>query len=389
MRIAYLDCASGISGDMLLGAIIDAGVELERIQASIDSLGLPSCRLAVQEAKRAGFRASDLTVEHQPEHAHRHLHHITAMIDRSTLTPRQREMATCVFQRLGEAEAKVHGTTIQKVHFHEVGAVDSIADIVGCCVGIDLLNVDRIVCSPLPTGSGFVQIAHGRCSIPAPATAELLQGIPLSESRIEAELTTPTGAAIVASLVDQFGPLPPLRIEQIGYGAGDRDFPEQPNILRLLVGKSGPERLTDQVVVMETNLDDVSPEIIGYCFDRLLSAGALDVFMAAIQMKKSRPGIKITVLCRPNDASVMEEILFQETSTLGIRQWLADRRVVARETKTVSTPWGPIEGKLARMPSGDERFSPEFEECRAVAVERGVPLHTVMEAAIRAFESTK
>ena len=272
MRIAYLDCASGISGDMTLGALIDAGVDLAAVQAGIDSLGLPSCRLAVAEVKKSGFRALQLTVEHEPEHKHRHLHHITAMIERSTLTPRQRELATRIFRRLAEAEAKVHGTTIEKVHFHEVGAVDSIADIVGSAIAWDLLGVERIVCSPVPTGTGFIEIAHGRCSIPAPATAELLRGVPLADFAVEGELTTPTGAAIVAALVDEFGPLPAMTIERIGYGAGQKDF-THPNLLRLMVGETAPATgqragcapIADAIVLLETNLDDATGESLGYC----------------------------------------------------------------------------------------------------------------------------
>src|SRR3954468_15885169 len=235
MRIAYLDCSSGISGDMTLGALVDAGADLAAIQSSIDSLGLPSCRLVRTEVKKKGFRATQITVEHEPEHKHRHLHHITAMIDGSTLAARQKELAKRIFQKLAEAEAKVHGSTIEKVHFHEVGAVDSIADIVGSAIGFDLLGIERIICSPVPTGRGFVEIAHGRCSIPAPATGELLRNVPLVAIDCEGELTTPTGAAIVAALAEEFGVLPPMTISSIGYGAGQKDF-AQANILRILVG---------------------------------------------------------------------------------------------------------------------------------------------------------
>src|SRR5436190_3193673 len=243
MRIAYLDCASGISGDMTLGALIDAGAELADIQAGIDSLGLPSCRLVRTEVKKKGFRATQITVEHEPEHKHRHLHHIMAMIDGSTLTAHQQELAKRIFQKMAEAEAKVHGTTIEKVHFHEVGAVDSIADIVGSAIGFDLLGIERIACSPIPTGHGFIEIAHGRCSIPAPATGELLQGVPLTALNVEGELTTPTGAAIVASLASEFGQLPSMTVDRIGYGAGQKDFP-QANILRLLVGEVNSSTVT-------------------------------------------------------------------------------------------------------------------------------------------------
>src|SRR3954463_10575862 len=237
MRIAYLDCASGISGDMMLGALVDAGAELAAIQSGIDSLGLPSCRLVRCEVKKQGFRATQITVEHEPEHKHRHLHHITAMIEGGALSERAKTLAKRIFQKLAQAEAKVHGSTIEKVHFHEVGAVDSIADIVGAAIGFHLLGIERIIFSPIPTGRGFVEIAHGRCSIPAPATGELLRGIPLAALDVEGEITTPTGAAIVAALADWFGPLPAMTVDRIGYGAGQKDFPH-PNILRLLIGEA-------------------------------------------------------------------------------------------------------------------------------------------------------
>jgi uncharacterized protein (TIGR00299 family) protein len=387
MKIAYLDCASGISGDMTLAALVDAGVDLAEIQAGIDSLGLTGCRLVANEVKRKGFRATHIVVEHPPEHAHRHLHHITAMIDKSRLTDRQKDLARRIFTRLGEAEAKVHGTTIEKVHFHEVGAVDSIADIVGAAIGWDLLGAERILASPIPTGHGFVTIAHGRCSIPAPATAELLAGIPLAASEVEAELTTPTGAAIVSTLVESFGPVPPMRIERIGCGAGTRELTEQANILRLMVGTAADESAAlEQIWVLETNLDDASGELIGYCTSRLWEAGALDVYSTAIQMKKNRPGIVLSVLCDAVDIERIEAVLFRETTTLGVRRWPASRRKLDRRRHEVTTPWGPIDGVLALLPDHPPTFSPEYETCRRVAEERNVPLRVVIEAAQRAFD---
>jgi uncharacterized protein (TIGR00299 family) protein len=369
--------------------LVDAGVELPAIQAGIDSLGLPDCRLMVEEVKRHGFRATNLTVQHQPEHAHRHLHHITDMIDASALAPRQKEIATRIFTKLGEAEAKVHGTTIRKVHFHEVGAVDSIADIVGTAIGLDLLGCERIACSPIPTGTGYIEIAHGRCSVPAPATAELLRGIPLAPSNVEAELTTPTGAAIVGSIVDEFGPLPAMSVQQIGYGAGDRDLDQQANVLRLIVGTSDLSSGSDQVIVLETNLDDVTGEVVGYCTELLLAAGALDVYATAIQMKKNRPGVKLSVLCAPADQTPMEEILFSETSTLGVRRWTASRTKLRRRAVEVSTPWGTVAGKLAELPGGQVRFSPELDHCRQLALDHRLPLQEVLEAARVAFAATQ
>ncbi len=388
LKIAYLDCLSGISGDMTLAALIDAGVELAAIQTGIASLGLPEVKLATSEVKRKGFRGLHLTVEHPPEHAHRHLHHITDMIDGSQLTGRQKDLAKRIFTRLGEAEAKVHGTTIRKVHFHEVGAIDSIADIVGAAIGWDLLGVDRIVCSALPTGRGTIDIAHGTCSIPAPATAELLAGIPLAESHVAAELTTPTGAAIAATLVDHFGPLPAMKIERIGYGAGTRDLEQQANLLRLFVGEAVDALAADQIWVLETNLDDVSGEVIGFATTKLLEAGALDVYATAIQMKKSRPGVTLTVLCQPPQVEKIERILFRETGTLGVRRWPAARHKLERKPHQVETEFGTIEGKLGWIAGEEPAFSPEFESCSRIARERDVPLKDVYDAAQRSWRAT-
>jgi len=389
MRIAYLDCASGVSGDMMLGALVDAGIDLATVQTGIDSLALPSCQLATEETKKCGFRALQLTVEHEPEHAHRHLHHIVELIEGSTLTPSQRELALRIFQKVAEAEAKVHGTTLQKVHFHEVGAVDSIADIVGSAIAWDMLGVDRVVCSAVPTGTGFVNIAHGRCAIPAPATGELLKGIPLAASNVQGELTTPTGAAIVATMVDEFGPLPAIDIETIGYGAGQSDF-EHPNILRLIVGESsGTAAQTDKIVLLETNLDDVSGEMVGHCISQLWNAGALDVATSPLQMKKDRPGTLLSVQCQSADAEKMAGIIFRETTTLGLRRSTVERITLPRSTRSVSTDWGNIDGIVAELPDGSQRFSPEYDSCRQIADKHQVPLADVYAAARQAFASLK
>jgi uncharacterized protein (TIGR00299 family) protein len=385
MKIAYLDCLSGISGDMTLGALVDAGVPLDSISQGIDSLGLPSCKLVATEVKRHGFRATHITVEYEPEHAHRHLHHITDMIDASRLSDRQKDLAKRIFTKLGEAEAKVHGTTIRKVHFHEVGAVDSIADIVGAAIGWDVLGVDRIVCSPVPTGHGTIEIAHGRSSVPAPATAELLSGIPIADSPIEAELTTPTGAAIVATLVDAFGPLPAMTIAKIGYGAGSRDLKEQANVLRLFVGETSDAAAQDQIWVVETNLDDVTGEVVGHCTAKLLEAGALDVYTTSIQMKKNRPGVMLSVLCDSSRLPAVEKIVFRETGTLGVRRWPASRHKMERKPHQVETSWGTVEGKLGWIAGEAASFSPEYESCRRVADANGVALREVYDAALRAF----
>ncbi len=391
-KIAYLDCAAGISGDMTLAALVDIGVGLDVVNEAVASLGLPGCRLRAAEVKKLGFRATQITVDYEAEHAHRHLSHILKMIDRGRLNARQKKLAGRIFTRLAEAEAKVHGTNVEEVHFHEVGAADSIADVVGAAVGWDVLGVERIVASPVPTGMGKITIAHGECSIPAPATAELLRGVPLAESAIHAELTTPTGAAILTTLADAFGPVPAIKIERIGYGAGHKDLAERPNILRLLVGEAvaaAGDVPAEQVCVLETNLDNTSGELIGYCITRLWQAGALDVYTAAIQMKKNRPGVVLTVLCRPADAPAVEEVFFLETATLGVRRWTAERTVLRRQPHRVTTPWGPVDGKIAWLPGGAARFAPEFESCRRVAEQQRVPLGEVYESAQRAFDASE
>ncbi|MBM4000181.1 MAG: nickel pincer cofactor biosynthesis protein LarC [Planctomycetes bacterium] len=387
MKIAYLDCSSGISGDMTLGALVDAGVPLEPIQAGVASLGLPDVRITADEVRRHGFRAVKVRVECPPEKNHRHLHHIVDKIDASTLTEPQKELARRMFTRLGEAEAKVHGTTVRKVHFHEVGAADSIADLVGSAIAWDLLGPARIVCSPVPVGRGEIQIEHGRVGLPAPATAELLRSVPIAASDVRAELTTPTGAAIIATLVDEFGGIPAMSIESIGYGAGDRELTEQPNVLRIFVGEAAEHSLSDVVWVLETNLDDVSGEVIGHCFTRLGEGGALDVYATAIQMKKNRPGVKLTVLCGADRIAKLEQILFKETGTLGIRRWAASRHKLERRSLEVVTRFGPVAGKLAVHDDGGISYSPEFESCRAIAEQRRLAIRDVYRAAHEAFHA--
>jgi uncharacterized protein (TIGR00299 family) protein len=391
MRIAYLDCLSGISGDMMLGALIDAGVDIAQIQAGVDSLGLPSCRFVADIVSKSGFRATNVNVQYEPEHVHRHLHHITEMIDQSQLTTNQKDLAKRIFTKLGAAEAKVHGCSIEKVHFHEVGAVDSIADIVGTAIGWDLLGVDRIECSSIPTGTGTVKIAHGTVSIPAPATAELLTNIPLAQSDIAAELTTPTGAAIVATIVDKFGSLPAMQIKTVAFGAGDRDLESQPNVLRLLIGEtedtsnSTADQIHDEVWVLETNIDDMTGEAIGHCCGILQQAGVLEVYTTAIQMKKNRPGVTLTVLCHSDSVAAAEQIMFEQTTTLGIRKWTVQRHILQRQQHTVETTWGPILGKLATLPSGDQRFSPEYESAREISAREDISLQQVFAAAVTAY----
>ena len=387
MRIGYFDCFSGISGDMTLGALVDAGIDPGAIKSAVASLGLP-CELSFETVRRCGMRATYARVEAAPEHVHRHLHHIEAIIDKSSLTPRQNDLAKRIFQRLGDAEAAVHGIEIKKVHFHEVGAVDSIVDIVGAAVGLDLLGVDRFESSPLPPGRGWVKAAHGKMPLPAPATAELLKGVPLASSDVEMEMTTPTGAAIVTTVGESFGPLPAMTIDAIGLGAGTRDFPGQANILRLFVGKVSIPADADRVWVLETNLDDLPGEIIGYTTTQLLAAGALDAYITPIQMKKNRPGVMVSVICEESAIPLMEEVLFRETTTLGIRRYPASRHKLRRQATEVSTRFGPIKGKLGWIEGRPPTFSPEHDDCARVAAEQGVALREVHDAAHEAYRGS-
>ncbi len=387
MRVAYFDCASGISGDMTLGALVDAGVSGEAISKAIASLGLAG-GVKFETVKRCGMRATYANVDAPHEHVHRHLHHIDAIIDRSILTDRQKALAKSIFRKLGEAEADSHGVPIEKVHFHEVGAIDSIIDIVGAAVGLDLLGVDEVLASPVPTGTGFIQVAHGRMSVPAPATAFLLKGVPLAASLVEMELTTPTGAAILATTVSRFGPLPAMTITQIGTGAGTKDLKSQPNVLRLIVGDLVESRLTDQVTVLETNLDDATGELIGHVSTLLLEAGALDVYSTPIYMKKGRPAVMLSVICDPIRVHQMESILFNETETLGVRQSQWNRTILPRRAAVVQTDFGPIKGKAFwRSETDTKRFSPEHDDCAQAATAHGETLRTVLEAARQAWRA--
>ena len=371
MKIAYLDCACGIAGDMTLAALFDAGGELQAIRAGIDSLGLEGVRLEVRQVMRGGFRGLHVQVVHPEQHAHRHLGDIREIVARGALSPRQRDLALRLFEAIATAEAKVHGSTLDRVHFHEVGAIDSIVDIVGGAIAWDLLGVDQVVSSPVPTGRGSVLIDHGVCAIPTPGTAELLKGMPLVDVPVDAELTTPTGAAILATVVDRFGPLPAMRLEHIGYGAGTKDFPGRGTLLRILVGDAPPSSETDQVALLETNLDDISGEVIGYTKQKLLSAGALDVFSTPIQMKKDRPGVLLSVLCQPADVTRLEEILFRETGTFGVRRSMLERSKRSRQPYEVTTVWGSIVGKLGWRGGEATVFVTEFESCAATAASRG------------------
>jgi uncharacterized protein (TIGR00299 family) protein len=383
VRVAHFDCFSGISGDMTVAALVDAGVEAEAIRAGIASLGLP-ITLEIEKVRKGGFAATQIHVEAPEQDSHRFLPEIDEIIERGELTPRQRDLARRIFRRLAEAEAAAHGLPLDKVHFHEVGALDSIADIVGAAIGLDLLGAERFTSRPVPTGSGMVRCAHGLMPIPTPGTAELLKGVPLAASTIKAELTTPTGAAILTTVVNQWIDLPEMTVEKIGQGAGRREFADQPNLLRLFVGQAPGPAQSDQVWILETNLDDVPAEVIGYCYERLLAAGALDVYSTPIVMKKNRPGVLLAVIAPQTSVAALEEILFRETGTFGIRRHVVSRHKLQRQPCTVTTAWGPVEGKLGWQDGQAPVFTPEYEACARVARQQGVPLREVYLAAQRA-----
>ena len=382
MKICYIDAFSGISGDMTVGALLDAGADFGALNDALSSLGT-GATFRVEKTKRRGISASKFYVDGTDSKAHRHLHHIDKMIDAAPLPDKVKSNAKAVFRRLAESEAKCHATTIEKVHFHEVGAVDSICDIVGACFCLDNLGIDSIVCSPINVGSGTVNTEHGVLPVPAPATADLLTGHPVYSRGPAVELTTPTGAALMTTLASQFGPMPALRVAGTGYGAGDKDFPENANVLRVLLGESSGAEESTSVGVIEANIDDATPELLGYATERLLEAGALDVTIAPVLMKKNRPGSALTVLARPEDTERLAALLFGETTTLGVRIYTAERRVQKREIREVDTPHGRVRVKF----SDTGAFAPEYEDCRRLAVEHGVPLKTIMTEATVAAAS--
>ena len=380
MKICYLDAFSGISGDMTVGALVDAGADTAALNEQLMSLGTGAA-FRLEKTTRRGIAATKFHVDAAETKTHRHLHHILEMIAKSGLSARAKENASAVFEQLGEAEAKVHAIPVEKVHFHEVGAIDSICDIAGACAGFDLLGIEVVHCSPLNVGSGTVRTEHGVLPVPAPATAELLKGKPIYSRGPSVELTTPTGAAISSTLATEFGALPPMRIGATGYGAGSKDFAEHANVLRVLIGHaSGAEEATT-VAVLEANIDDANPQVLGYAMERLIEAGALDVSLEPVLMKKNRPGTLLRVIAKPEDRELVAELIFAETTTLGLRLYSAERRVKARRWQDVETPHGKVRIKI----SEDGSFAPEYEDCRKIARECGIALKEVLALATLAY----
>lgn len=388
MKQAYLDCFSGISGDMFVGALLDVGLPLERLFADLKKIPLGFYEFKRTRALRGhlvGTRVEICVPGKQPS---RRLRDIEALIRDSELSAGVKERALKIFSRLAEAEGKLHNMPPEQVHFHEVGAVDAILDIVGTCIGLEFLEISHLTCSPVNVGSGCVQAAHGSLPVPAPASLELLKDLPIYSSGIDGELVTPTGAALISTLADRFGPLPPMRVERIGYGAGAREIPGHPNLARLLLGEGAePVRVRDGtpgdevVSVIEANVDDMSPQLYGYFIDQALAAGALDVTCTPIQMKKDRPGILLSVLCSPEKGDALAQMLFEQTTTIGVRIYEARRKILERELVSIQTPYGTVNVKVAKRDGKVLNVAPEYEDCQRLATEKGVPLKQVIIAA--------
>jgi len=388
MSILRFECFSGISGDMIMGSLLDLGLSLDDLRAGLEKLNVKNFSVSARKVVKSGVSATKFDVEMGEEHSHRHLSHIVKIIEGSELTPGVKERAVAIFRRLAEAEAKVHGTTVEKVHFHEVGAIDAIVDIVGACIGLELLGVKEIYCSPLNVGTGFVDCAHGTMPVPAPATAELLRDIPIYSNQVSGELVTPTGAAIVSTLAKEFGPMPAFRIRGIGYGAGSKDFKGTANVLRALQCEFVAEASVtpaDRVVVLEASIDDMNPQICGHLLDRLLSSGALDVFTSPVQMKKNRPGLLLTVLAPMHLADALGSQIFEETTTIGIRYHETERRVLEREVEVVECEFGNIKVKVSKLNGKIINFAPEYEDCRQAALTRGIPYKWVQSRVVQLF----
>jgi len=386
-RLVYFDGASGASGDMILGAVVDLGLPLDRLREDLASLPLSGYRLEATRVSRSGLAATKVDVlvdEEKP--VHRHLGDIVRLLEQSDLPVEVKEEAEALFVRLAEAESAVHGISPERVHFHEVGAVDSIVDIVGGVLALRWLEADRFVSSPLNVGSGTVKMAHGTFPVPAPATARLVAGVPVYGEG-EGELLTPTGALLVTAHATDYGPLPPMQIEKVGHGAGSRDTGGRPNVLRLLVGAEARGEGGGRVLVLETEIDDASPQLFGPLLDQLLGAGAMDAFFTPVQMKKGRPGVLVTVLAPPERRGAVEELLFRETTTLGIRRQEWDRTVLEREVSTVETAYGPIRVKIGRRGGTVYNAWPEFDDCQRAATEKGVPVKQVLAEALSAWRS--
>jgi uncharacterized protein (TIGR00299 family) protein len=384
LKIAYFDCFAGASGDMILGALMDAGLSIERLREEIAKLQLTHYALDVTKVVKKGIGGSQAQIvidQDHHDHHHRHLSHIRDMIAASELDEKVKTRSTDIFVRLAEAEARVHRSTLEAVHFHEVGAIDAIIDVVGAVVGLAALGIDKVFCSPLHVGSGTIECAHGILPVPAPATAELIKGRPAYSTGVDGELLTPTGAAILTTLASGFGPMPAMTVNQVGYGAGTAD-PAIPNLLRVTIGEACDgvgDYAVEQTVSIETNIDDMNPQLYDHLMGRLLDEGALDVFLTAVQMKKNRPGTLLSVICKSDAVGSLADILMQETTTIGLR-WRVDNRIMAaREIRRIHTVHGPVAVKLARRRGRIINLTPEYDDCKRLALEKGLPLKKIID----------
>src|SRR5882762_4752015 len=381
MKTLYFDCFAGASGDMILGALVAAGVNPQELKAQLALLNVQGYAIEFETVNRSGISATYARVQTAPEHAHRHLSDILKIIYDSRLAESVKDRAAKIFSRLAEAEARVHNEPIEKIHFHEVGALDAIIDVVGAAICFDLLGIEHFVSSALHVGSGMVEMDHGRFPVPPPAVTELLKGVPFYSTEIAGELLTPTGAAIITTVADEYGAIPQMIVEQVGYGAGTREYDKFPNVLRVLLGEAKSHATTDERLWMiETNIDDLSPQIIGHVMDRVFELGALDCYFTPVQMKKNRPGVLLSILCDAHEKEAVMELLFTETTTLGVRSYEVERRALERNIVSVETRYGPIDVKVAHLNGRVVNEMPEFEQCRLAARKAGVPLKVVEEA---------
>src|SRR5258705_201711 len=381
MKTLYFDCFAGASGDMILGALVAAGADPSTLREQLSLLKVDGFSVDVEIVSRSGLSATYARVHTAHEHKHRHLSDIRKIILDSSLSPGVKDRAVQIFTRLAEAEARVHNEPVENVHSDEFGALDAIVDVVGASIGFELLGIQRFVCSPLHVGSGMIEMANGRFPVPPPAVAELIKGVPFYSTEIKGELLTPTGAAIITTVCAEYGPIPQIKVERTGYGAGTREYDNFPNVLRVMLGETVAQHPADEWLwLIETNVDDVSPQIIGYVMDRAFELGALDCYFTPVQMKKNRPGVLLSILCNASEKEVLSSLLFHETTTLGVRSYQVERRALVRSIVRVETEYGSIDVKVGHLNGRVVNEMPEFEQCRAAARTANVALKTVEEA---------
>ncbi len=378
MKIAYFDCFSGIAGDMLIASLLDAGLDFGYLEKEIAALGLGKVKLKSRKLVKQNIASTYFEVEYEDQHHHRHLKDLYALVENRGLPAGIEEKAKKVFLSIAEAEAKIHGMPLEKVHFHEVGAIDTIVDVVGALLAFDKLGVEKVVCSPLNVGSGFVTFSHGKFPVPAPATAEILKNTPTYSTNSQGELVTPTGAAVITTLADSFGDMPPMKVGSIGYGAGTRDF-EHPNVVRVYIGEGMSSAETDEIFVLEANIDDMNPQFYEPVMEKLFTEGALDVFFTPVQMKKNRPATKITVLSRPGDEKLLSSLMLRETTTLGVRMRKESRMILERESREMDTPYGKVRVKISGLKGETYHRSVEYEDLKRISEETGESIRAVSE----------